>query len=139
MAPPLLNKQKSSLLEKSLESSRAPFTMVLGPPNMSSGDLIDPQPKASTNQNIPREHTATFLVVIWFTEAIVFTKYPSAIISDDTYSLVEEAWNLAIEAQDHHQALLRPHVGKLLVFQSPNGQSLKSDLQIQEVVCLKFC
>jgi hypothetical protein len=38
-------------------------------------------------------------------EAIIFTKTPWLILSDDKYSTVEDAWKLAIEAQEHQQAL----------------------------------
>jgi len=36
-------------------------------------------------------------------EAIIFTRNPLPILSDDKYSMVEEVWKLAIEAQDHQQ------------------------------------
>jgi len=32
-------------------------------------------------------------------------KTPWQILSDDKYSMVEDTWNLAIDAQDHQRAL----------------------------------
>jgi len=72
-------------------------------------------------------------------EAIVFTKTSWAILSDDKYSMVEEAWKLAIEAQDHQQALGGGPVGTLSVCQFPGGRFLKIDPQTREAVSLVFC
>ena len=72
-------------------------------------------------------------------EAIVFTKTPWPIVSDDKYSMVEEAWNLAIEAQDRQRALAGAPAGTPSVCQLPRGPSLKIDPQTQEAVCLELC
>jgi hypothetical protein len=44
-------------------------------------------------------------------KAIVFTKSPWPILSDEKYSMIDEAWKLAIGAQDHQQALAGAPVG----------------------------
>ena len=67
-------------------------------------------------------------------EAIVFTKTPWPILSDDNYSMVEEAWKLAIEAQDRQQALPGAPVGTQSVCEMPGGPSLKIDPQTREAV-----
>jgi len=104
MAPPLLKRQKSALLNKSSESDRAPSAQAQPQPK-SSGDQNAPHPKASAVQNVPQHQKATFDVAKRFMEAIVFTKTPWPIISDDKYSMVEEAWKLAIGAHDRPRAL----------------------------------
>jgi len=139
MAPPLLKRQKSALLNKSSESDRAPSARALVLPNKSSGDQIIPQPKASSDQNIPQHQKATCQVANRFMEAIVFTKIPWPIISDDKYSMVEEAWKLTIEAQDRQRALAGAPVGTPSVCQLPGGPSLKIDPQTREAVSLEFC
>ena len=138
MAPPLLKHQKSTLLNKLSESDRAQSTQVL-PLRMSSGDQYVPQPKASADQSVPHHQTATFDVAKRFMEAIVFTKTPWQILSDDKYSMVEEASKLAIDAQNHQQALAGTPVGTPSVGQLPSSPSLKIDLQTQEAVSLRFC
>jgi len=129
MAPPLLKRQKSSLLNELSESDRAPSAWALVLPNKSSGDQNIPQPKASSDQDIPQHHKGTFEVAKRFMEAIIFTKNPWPILSDDKYSRVEEAWKLAIEAQDHQRALARAPGGTPSVCQLPGGPSLKIDPQ----------
>jgi len=52
-------------------------------------------------------------------EAIVLTKTPWPIISDEKYSMVDEAWKLPIEAQDWQQALAGAPVGAPSVCQLP--------------------
>jgi hypothetical protein len=98
MAPPVLKHQKSSLLNKLSKSDHAPSARALLLPNKSSGDQNSPQPKASSDQHIAHHQKATFELVKRFMEAIVFTKTPWPIVSDVKYSMVEEAWKLAIEA-----------------------------------------
>jgi len=90
MAPPLLKRQKSALINKSSESDRAPSAQALPQPK-SSGDQNALQPKASADQNVRQHQKATFQVAKRFIEAIVFTKTPWPILSDDNYSMVEEA------------------------------------------------
>jgi hypothetical protein len=74
-------------------------------------------------------------------DAMVFMKTPWPILSDDKYSMVEEAWTLAIEAQDHQWALAVAPVGAPSVCQLPGGPSLKIDPQTREAVCFYslFC
>jgi len=72
-------------------------------------------------------------------EATVFTKTPWPILSDGKYSMVEEAWKLAIEAQDRQWALAGAPAGTPLVCQLPSGPSLKIDPQTQDAVSLGFC
>jgi len=71
-------------------------------------------------------------------EVIVFMRTPWPIISDDKYSMVEEAWKLAIEAQDRQRALAGAPAGTPSVCQLPSGPSLKIDLQTREAVSLGF-
>jgi len=139
MAPPLLKRQKSSLLNKLFESDCAPSARALVLPNMSSGDQNIPQPKASSDQNLPQHQKGTFEVAKRFMEAMVFTKNPWPIISDDKNSMVEEAWKLAIEAQDRQRALAGAPVGTPSVCQLPAGPCLKIDLQTRQAVSLEFC
>jgi len=60
--------------------------------------------------------------------ALMTTRWP--ILSDDKYLMVEEAWKLAIEAQNCQQALGGTPVGTPSVCQLPGGPSLKIDPQI---------
>jgi len=99
-----------------------------------SGDQNVPQPKAGGDHNIPQHQKATFEVAKRFMEAIVFTKTPWPIISDEMYSMVDEAWKLAIEAQDRQRALAGAPVGTPSVRQLPGGPSLKIDQQTREAV-----
>jgi hypothetical protein len=138
MAPPLLKRQKSALLNKSSESDRATSAQALPQPK-SSGDQNALQPKASADQNVPQHQKATFEVAKRFMEAIVFTKTPWPILSDDKYSMVEEAWKLAIEAQDRQRALAGAPPGTPSVCQLPSGPSLKIDPQTREAVSFGFC
>ena len=66
----------------------------------------------------------------------MITKTPWPIISDEKYSIVDEALKLAIELQDHQQALAGAPVGTPKVCQLPGGPSLKIDLQTHQVVCV---
>ena len=91
-------------------------------------------PVTGGDHNVPQHQKATFEVAKWFMEAIVFTKTPWPIISDEKYSMVDEAWNLAIEAQDHQQALAGAPVGIPSVCQLPSGPSLKINPQTREAV-----
>jgi hypothetical protein len=139
MAPLLLKWQKSALLNKFSESDCAPFGLALVLHNQSSGDQNIPQPKSSSDQNVHQHQKATFEVAKRLMEAIVFTKTPWPILSDDKYSMVEEAWKLVIDAQDRQRALPGAHVGTPSVCQLPGGPSLTIDLQTREAVSLEFC
>jgi len=84
---------------------------------------------------------ATFEVAKRFMEAIVFTKTPWPIISEEKYSMVVEAGQLAIEAQDRQQALAGAPVGARSLYQLPCVQSLKLNPQTREAVTVYsvFC
>ena len=139
MAPPLLNRQKSSLDNTLSESDRAPSTWALVLPNKSSGDPNIPQPKASCDQNVPQHQKATFGVAKRFMEDIIFTKTPWPILSDDKYSVVEDGWKLAIEAHDRQWAVAGAPLGTPSVCQLRSGPSLKVHPQTRAVLSLDFC
>jgi len=139
MAPPLLKREKSSLLNKSSESDRAPSARALVLPNNSSGYQNIPQPKSSSDQNVPQHQKATFEVAKKFIEAIIFTKTPSPILSNDKYWTAVEAWKLAIESQDHQRALSGEPSGTPSVCQLPGGLYFRIDPQTREAVSLEFC
>jgi len=58
-------------------------------------------------------------------EAIILMNTPWPILSDDTHSLVEEAWELVIDAQDRQRASAGVPAGIPSVCQLPSGPSLK--------------
>jgi len=58
-------------------------------------------------------------------QAIVFTKTPSPILSNDKRSMVEKAWNPANTAHDCQQALAGAPAGTPSDCQLPSGPSLK--------------
>jgi len=62
MAPPLLKRQKSALLNKSFESDCVPSAQALLQPK-SSGEQNTTQSKASADQNVPQHQKATYEVV----------------------------------------------------------------------------
>jgi hypothetical protein len=138
MAPPLLKRQKSALLNKSFESDRAPSTQALRQPK-SSGEQNALQPKASADQNFPQHPKATFEVAKRYMEAIVFTKTPPPILSDDKYSMVKAAWKLTIEAQDRQRVLAGAPPVTPSVCPLPGGPSLKVDPPTREAVSFGFC
>jgi hypothetical protein len=86
IAPPLLKRQKS-VINISCESD----VVHALPLPKASGDQTVPQPNAGGDHNIPQHQKATFEVAKRFTEAIVFTMTPWPIISDEKYSMVDEA------------------------------------------------
>jgi len=81
--PPLLKRQKSSLLNTLSESDRTPSVRALVLPIKAGGDQSIPQPKASSDQNIPQHQKTTFEVAKRFMEAIIFMKASWPILSDD--------------------------------------------------------
>jgi len=83
MVPPMLKRQKSSLLNKFSESDHASSVRALVLPIKSSRDQNIPQPKATSDQNVPRHQKTTFEVAQSFMEAMVFTNTPWLISSDD--------------------------------------------------------
>jgi hypothetical protein len=138
MAPPLLKRQKSTV--NILRESEIVPAQALPLPK-AGGDHSVPQPKAGGDHNVPQHQKATFEVAKRFMEAIVFTKTPWPIISDEKYTMVDEAWQLAIEAQDRQRALAGAPVGAPSVCQLPGGPSLKIDPQTREAVSVYsvFC
>jgi len=126
MAPPLLKSQKSTLLNKLSEFNCAQCAQAL-PLRKSSNVQNVPQPTASADQNVPQHQMVTFEVVKRFIDTIIFTKTPWPILTGDKYSLVEEAWTLAIEAQDCQWALAGTPVGTPSVCQLWGGPSLQID------------
>jgi len=102
----LLKRQKSAI-----NISRESDIVQALPFPKASGDQNVPQPKAGGDHNVPQHRKATFAVAKRFMEAIVLTKTPWLIISDEKYSMVDEAWKQAIEAQDRQWALAGTPVG----------------------------
>jgi len=72
-------------------------------------------------------------------EAMLFMMTPWPILSDDKYSVVEEASKLPIEAQDRQRPLAGAPVGTPSVCELTSGPSLKIDPQTREAVSLEFC
>jgi len=68
-------------------------------------------PRPPSDQEVPKHQKSTFEQVKRFMEAIVLRNTPSPIVSDDKYPIVEEAWKLAIDAQDRARALVGASVG----------------------------
>ena len=87
-------------------------------------------------------NTKWWLVVAkLFTEAILSTKSPCSIISDEKYWKVDETWKLAIEAQDSQWVNAAAPVGTPSVSLLPHGASLKFNPQTREAVSIYpvFC
>jgi len=105
------------------------------------GDQSVPQPKAGGDHNIPQHQMATFVEAKRFMEAIVLTKIPWPILSDQMYSMVDKAWQLAIGDQVCQQPLAGAPVGAPSVCQLPGGPSLKIDRQTRDAVSVHsvFC
>ena len=118
IAPPLLKRQKSVI-----NISRKSDVVQALPLPKAGGDQSVPQPMASGDHNVPQHQKATCELAKRFMEAIVFTKTPWPIISDEKYSMVDEAWKQAIEAQDRQWALAGAPVGTPSVCQLPGGPS----------------
>ena len=96
MAPPLLKHQKSTI-NISCESD---ILQVLPLPKAGGDQNVPQQKHGGGDYSVPQHQKATFQVAKRFMEAIVFTKTPWPIISDEKYSIVDAARKLAIEAQD---------------------------------------
>jgi len=125
MVQPLLNRQKSNI-NISRESD---IVQALPLPKAGGDQNLPPQKPGGGDHNVPQHQKATFEIVKRFMEAIVLTKTPWPISSDEKYSMVDEAWQLAIEAQDRQRALAGAPVGAPSVCQLPGGPSLKIDPQ----------
>jgi hypothetical protein len=67
-------------------------------------------------------------------EAFVFSMTRCPTNPDEKYMMADDAWRVAIEAQDHQWALAVAPVGAPSVCQLPGGPSLKIDLQTREAV-----
>ena len=67
-----------------------------------------------------------------FVEAIIFTKTPWQIISDEKYSMVDNTLKLAIVVQDGQRALAGAPVGTPSVCKLPGGPSHHIDLQTKK-------
>jgi len=106
IAPPLLKLQKSVI-----NISRESDVVQALPLPKASGDQNVPQLKAGGDYNGSRHQKATFEIVKGFMQAIVFTKTPGPMISDEKYSMVDEAWKLAFKAQDRQRALAGAPIG----------------------------
>jgi len=78
IAPPLLKCQKSVI-----NISRESDVVQALPLPKASGDQNIPQPKAGGDYNVPQHQKATFEVAKRSMEAIIFTKTPWPIISDE--------------------------------------------------------
>jgi hypothetical protein len=96
MAPPLLKRQQSTI-NISCESD---FVQALPLPKAGGDHNVPQQQPGGGDHNVPQHQQATFQLAKRFMEEIVFTKTHWPIISDEKYSMVDEAWQLAIEAQD---------------------------------------
>jgi hypothetical protein len=137
MALPLLNHQMSTInISCKSDTDQAPLHPQAG------ADQNVPQQKPGRGEyNSPQHQMATFEVARRFMEAIVFTKTPWTNISDEKYSMVDEAWQLAIQAQDCQRALAGAPVVAPSVCQLPGGPSFKTDPQTREPECVYsvFC
>jgi len=122
IAPPLLKRQKSAI-NISCESDVVQALVL----SKAGGDQNVPQLKAGGDHNIQQHQMATFDAAKQFMEAIILTKIPWPIISDEKYSMVDKVWKLGLDAQDCQRALAGAPVGAPSVCQLPSGPSLEID------------
>jgi hypothetical protein len=80
---------------------------------------------------------ATIEIAKRLMETIIFTTYTWPILSDDKYSMVEQAWKLAIEAQDRQWASACAHIDISSMCQLPGGRSLPKDPQTRKGASLE--
>jgi hypothetical protein len=130
MAPPLLERQKSTINI----SHETDIVQALQPPKPGGDHNMPQQKPGGGDHNVGQHQQATFEVAKRFVEAIVFTKTPWPIISDEKHSIVDEDWKLAIEAQDLQRALAGAPVGAPSVCRLRGGTSLKIDSQTREAL-----
>jgi len=137
MAQPLFKSQKSTI-NISCESD---IVQALPLPKAGADQNIPQQKPGGADHNIPQCQKATFEVAKPFMDAIVFTKTPWPIISDENYWMVNVAWKLAIEAEDRQRALAGAPGGAPSICQLPGGPSLKIDPHSREAVSVTsvFC
>ena len=128
-APPFIKHQKSTI-NILRETDVIPAQAL--PLPQAGGDQYVPQPKAGGDHDVSQHQKVTIEVAKWFMEAMVFTKNRWPIVSDEKYSMVDQACKLAIEAQDHPRALAGAPVGTPFVCQLPCGPSRKIDPQTRE-------
>jgi len=95
IAPPLLKHQKSTI-NVSRESD---IVQVLHIPK-TGGDHNVLQTQVGGDHSVPKYKKVTIEVAKQHMEANVFTKTPWPVISDEKYSMVVKACQLAIEVQD---------------------------------------
>jgi len=137
MAPQSRKYQKSTI--NILRESEIVPAQALLLPKAGGGDSVS-QSKAGGDHNVPPHQKVTFEVAKQFMEAMVFTKTPWPIISDEKYLMVDNAWQQAIEAQDRQRALAGGPVDTLSVCQFLVGPSHTIDQQTREAlsVCSVF-
>jgi hypothetical protein len=84
---------------------------------------------------------ATVEVVKRLMEAIIFKLTARPIISDEKSSMVDDDWQVDMEALDCHETLAGAPVDTPSVCEMPGGPSLKIDPQTQEAVSIysAFC
>jgi hypothetical protein len=128
----------STLFNNVSKSDHAPSTQGLLLCK-TTGDQKVPQPKASADQNTHKHQNATVEVVKRFMEGIIFMGTTSPILSNNKYLLVEDPWKLAIDAQDHQQALPGASEGMPSVCQLPSGPFFKIVPQTQKGVSFCYC
>jgi hypothetical protein len=85
--PPLLNCQKSTINI----SPESDIVQALPLPMAGEDQNVPQQKPVGGDHNVPQHQQGTFDVAKLFKEAIVFTKIPWPIISDEKYSMVDEA------------------------------------------------
>jgi hypothetical protein len=84
IVPPLLKRQNSTI-NISCESD---IVQALPLPKAGGNQNVPHQKPGGGDHNVPQHQKATFKVAKRFMEAIVFTKTPWPIISDEKYSMV---------------------------------------------------
>jgi len=102
-------------------------------------DQNAPPRHASADHNVALYQNVTFMVAKMIMKPIVFTNPHCQAISDNMYFLVEEAWILAIEAEDDERSLADAWVGIPAMCSLPGGLFLLIDLQTLDAVSIGFC
>jgi hypothetical protein len=121
IAQPLLKRLKSAINISHVSD----ILQVLSLPKVGRDQNIPQHKPGRGDHNIAKQQKATFEVAKWFMEPIVFTKTPWQIISVEKNSMIDEAWQLAIDAQDRQRLLAGAPVGALSAWQLPGGVILK--------------
>jgi hypothetical protein len=88
MSPLLLKRHKSTI--NILHESDIVPTQALPVP-MPGGNHSVPQPMAGGDHNVPEHQKATFEAAKLFMKASILTKIPWPIMSDEKYSMIDEA------------------------------------------------